>query len=68
MAFSMLHTALAVAGDLPRPYQTLRWATVEGKTLKNYTLIARHLCDRWQQGPQGIGQPDQTTGDGLATC
>ena len=32
----------------PKPHQSLRWATVEGKRLKNYSLIARHLCDRWQ--------------------
>lgn len=41
---------LAVADGSAKPYQTLRWATVEGKTVKNYKLIARHLCDKWQAG------------------
>ena len=48
---------LAVADGCSRPYQSLRWATVAGKQLKNYKLIAQHLCDQWQSENQGSAPP-----------
>eukprot|EP00891_Asterochloris_glomerata_P001128 jgi/Astpho2/1128/fgenesh1_pg.00020_%23_24_t len=43
-----------------RPYQSLRWATVAGETLKNYKLIARRLCDRWQADLHQEGSTGQS--------
>ena len=48
------------ADGVARPYQSLRWATVAGETLKNYKLIARRLCDRWQADPHQEGSTGQT--------
>ena len=42
-----------------KPYQTLRWATVGGKTVKNYNVIARQLGDVWQaRNPMVVSLPE----------
>ena len=56
------------ADGIARPYQSLRWATVAGKTLKNYKLIARHLCDRWQASQAQEGSTGQALAAGASCC